>query len=162
MQVRKLSGTSVMGYSREGLENRLNTAYFDLDKKIEMTLDGCTFADGARREFQEVCNSDNARLDESMDSCQDHAICLLFLFLFLSVYLYHSSSPTSSYVLLLIVTGGEAGWNMLVPIAAVSCHRSNDVYRSLYPPSILIYNTGMSCTSQLPLRRLQRRHCACF
>lgn len=54
MQVRKLSGTSAMGYSREGLENRLNTVYFDLDKKIETTLEGCTLGDSVRREFQEV------------------------------------------------------------------------------------------------------------
>ena len=70
MQVRKLSGTSKMGYSREGLENRLNTVYFDLDKTIETTLEGCKFADSIRREFQEVRNSGDARLVELMDTSQ--------------------------------------------------------------------------------------------
>ena len=122
-----------MGYSREGLENRLNTAYFDLDRQIEKTLEGCSLADGARRDFQEVCNSDNARLDELMDSSQDHAICPLFLFLSLFVYMYLRLSST--YVLRINefnVTGGDAAMS----IAAVSCHRSNDVLRSLYPPSL--------------------------
>ena len=54
VQVRKLSGTSVKGYSRDGLENRLNNAYFELDKKIEVTLQGCSLAESARKDFQEV------------------------------------------------------------------------------------------------------------
>ena len=55
VQVRKLSGTSAKGYSRDGLENRLNNAYFELDKKIEVTLQGCSLAENARKDFQEVC-----------------------------------------------------------------------------------------------------------
>ena len=54
MQVRKLSGTSATGYSRDGLENRLNTAFFELDKKIEITLEGCVLAERARKDFEEV------------------------------------------------------------------------------------------------------------
>ena len=54
MQVRKLSGTSAMGYSKDDLENRLNTAYFDLDKKIETTLKGCSLAEGASKDFEQV------------------------------------------------------------------------------------------------------------
>jgi hypothetical protein len=54
VQVRKLSGTSAKGYSRDGLENRLNNAYFELDKKIEVTLQGCSLAESARKDFQEV------------------------------------------------------------------------------------------------------------
>ena len=54
VQVRKLSGTSAKGYSRDGLESRLNNAYFELDKKIEVILQGCSLAESARKDFQEV------------------------------------------------------------------------------------------------------------
>jgi hypothetical protein len=54
VQVRNLSGTSAKGYSRDGLENHLNNAYFELDKKIEVTLQGCSLAESARKDFQEV------------------------------------------------------------------------------------------------------------
>jgi hypothetical protein len=54
VQVRKLSGTSAKGYSRDGLENRLNNAYSELDKKIEVTLQGCSLAERARKDFEEV------------------------------------------------------------------------------------------------------------
>ena len=99
MQVRKLSGTSAMGYSREGLENRLNTAYFDLDKKMETTLKGCSLAEGASEDFQQVRYDLLGQID-GLD---------LSLDLSFSVYLYLSISPT--YVLRINEfnsTGGEA------------------------------------------------------
>ena len=76
MQVRKLSGTSVMGYSRDGLENRLNTAYFDLDKKMETTLKGCSLAEGASKDFEQVRDALLGQTDE------------LVLSLSISAYLY--------------------------------------------------------------------------
>ena len=83
MQVRKLSGTSAMGYSREGLENRLNTAYFDLDKKMETTLKGCSLAEGASKDFQQV--------REVLCWVKLIDFSSLFLYLRISAYLYFAN-----------------------------------------------------------------------
>ena len=71
VQVRKLSGTSAKGYSRDGLENRLNNAYFELDKKIEVTLQGCSLAENARKDFQEVRTRTHDGLGEGRASSRD-------------------------------------------------------------------------------------------
>ena len=71
VQVRKLSGTSAMGYSRDGLENRLNNAYVELDKKIEVTLQGCSLAENAGKDFREVRTRTYDGLGEGRAYCRD-------------------------------------------------------------------------------------------
>lgn len=78
VQVRKLSGTSAMGYSRDGLENRLNNAYFELDKKIGVTLQGCSLAENARKDFQEVRTRTHDGYGVGRASCRDPFTCLSF------------------------------------------------------------------------------------
>ena len=76
-----------MGYSRDGLENRLNTAYFELDKKIEIALEGSTLAESARQDFREVRK--NESLNKQMTSFQDVAeSSSVFLFLRVCIYVY--------------------------------------------------------------------------
>jgi hypothetical protein len=87
VQVRKLSGTSAKGYSRDGLENRLNNAYFELDKKIEVTLQGCSLAESARKDFQEVRT--RTVLTRAMERA-GYLIEILFLSLCLPAYLFFS------------------------------------------------------------------------
>jgi hypothetical protein len=87
VQVCKLSGTSSKGYSRENLENRLNNAYFELDKKIEVTLQGCSLAESARKDFQEVRTRTVLTMARERTG---HLLEILSLSLCLPAYLFFS------------------------------------------------------------------------
>lgn len=89
-----------MGYSRDGLENRLNTAYFELDKKIEIALEGSTLAESARQDFQEVRKK---RLEQGKDTIPRY--CRIDLCISLSACLYSFVSLSLPTCLKSIILG---------------------------------------------------------